>query len=88
MLIFGVQSGVFLGHEISRTGIRPPPDKIEIIQYYPVPSSRKELQKVMGLFNWFRKYIPNYSVVANPLYQLLKQGVMFVWSEKCQESFD
>lgn len=86
--VFGVQSGVFLGHEISSNGIRPPPDKIEIIQNYPVPCTKKELQRVMGLFNWFRKYIPNYSVIANPLYQLLKQGVPFIWSHICQESFD
>lgn len=85
---FGVQSGVFLGHEVSSHGIKPPPDKIEIIQNYPVPCSRKELQKVMGLFNWFRKYIPNYSVIANPLYKLLKPGIVFNWSDTCQESFD
>ncbi len=43
---------IFLGHEISKEGIRPPAAKLEIIQNYPVPKNQKELKCTLGLFNW------------------------------------
>lgn len=46
---------VFLGHEISRDGIKPPSNKVEFIVNYSSPKNVKELRRIMGLFNWFRK---------------------------------
>ena len=70
---FAQQKCVFLGHEISKDGIRPPPLKLEVIKNYMPPRNAKELKCALGLFNWFRKFIPNYSAVASPLYYLLKK---------------
>lgn len=33
-----------------------------------------------GLFNWFRQFIPNFSIIAGPLYRLLRNGTRFVWT--------
>lgn len=84
---FAYSSCVFLGHSISKEGIIPPSDKLELIRDYPTPTCKKELQRALGLFNWFRKYIPNYSSVANPLYKLMKKNVTFIWSKDCELSF-
>ena len=84
---FAESKCIFLGHEISNTGIRPPSDRIELLRDYPTPTNRKELQRALGLFNWFRKFIPNYSATASPLYSLLKRGVSFKWSTACADSF-
>ncbi len=84
---FALSKCIFLGHEISRNGIRPPSDRVEILKNYPIPSNRKELQRALGLFNWFRKYIPNYSAIASPLYYLLKKNVLYQWTTECDESF-
>lgn len=47
---FGKSECIFLGHQISSTGIRPPPDRVKaIIQDYPLPTSAKELKKLIGL---------------------------------------
>ena len=80
---FATDSCIFLGHEISRAGIKPPQSRIELLTDYPVPRTRKELQRVLGMFNWFKKYIPNYSAIANPLHFQLKKvhhfiGMLFV----------
>lgn len=83
---FAYFSCLFLGHSISKEGIIPPNDKLELIRDYPTPTSKKEFQRALGLFNWFRKYIPNYSSVANPLYKFMK-NVPFVWSDDCELSF-
>ena len=65
---------VYLGHEISKEGLKPPSDRLKSIAEYPVPKNAKALKRYLGLMNWFKKYIPQYSAVANPLYKLLRRG--------------
>ena len=84
---FAQSSCVFLGHKISKDGIEPPPSQIEVLRDYPEPTSRKELQRAIGLLNWFRKFIPNYSVLAFPLHKLMRKDASFIWSKECSESF-
>lgn len=50
---------IFFGHSISKNGILPPKDRVELLKDYPAPKTRKELQRALGMFNRFRKYIPN-----------------------------
>lgn len=75
---FATNKTVFLGHEISRDGIRPPSDRVYSIKNFPIPFTAKEVRCALGLLNWFRKYIPNYSIIASPLHALLKKNVKFV----------
>ena len=84
---FGYSDCIFLGHSISKNGISPPSDRVELLKDYPVPQTRKELQRALGMFNWFRKYIPNYSAVSGPLHKLLKKKAHFIWSAECEQSF-
>jgi hypothetical protein len=53
---------------------RPPPDRVKAITEYPRPKNVKVLRRLLGLFNWFRKFIPNYGALVNPLTRLLKKG--------------
>ena len=86
--LFARSKLTFLGHEISKDGMRPPPDRITAVQEYPPPKSLKELRRFMGLMNWFRKFIPNFSAKAHPLNQLTKQNVPFQWGESQQAAMD
>ncbi|KAH3731443.1 Transposon Ty3-I Gag-Pol polyprotein [Pelomyxa schiedti] len=51
----------FLGHVISREGIRPDPDKIRAIVDMPAPKSKEELRRFLGLTGYNRQYIKNYA---------------------------
>lgn len=42
----------------------------------------------MGLFNWFRQFIPRFSDIPYPLNHLLKKGVSFLWTTEHQRAFD
>lgn len=64
---FAQSSCTFLGHVISKNGISPPGDKLQAIEALPVPKNANELRRVLGLFNWFRKFIPNYSAVEQTI---------------------
>ena len=84
---FAQRRCVFLGHEISRDGIKPPSNKVELILNYPSPTNIKELRRIMGLFNWFRKFIPNYSAIAQPILKLMKKNTKFNWTSEQSSAF-
>ena len=43
----------FLGHIVSATGIRADPGKTNLVENWPVPTSTKEVQKFLGLVNYY-----------------------------------
>ena len=85
---FATSKCEFLGHEISREGIKPPSQKVDKILNYPIPKNIKELRRVLGMFNWFRKFVPNYSMIVSPLTKLTRKNVKFQWNSEQQAAFD
>lgn len=66
----------FLGHLVSRGTLKPLNDKIIAIQNCPVPKNRTELQKFLGLAQYYRRFIQGFSKIAAPLFELTaKDGV-------------
>ena len=74
-------------HLISKEGIQPPSERVWAIQDFPSPKSIKELHSVIGLFNWFRKYIANFSAEIKPITRLLKKSVWFRWLNERETPF-
>jgi len=70
--VFGVKEVVFLGHLISADGIKQDPKKLEALSRLPVPKNVKQLRTVLGLMNYYRKFVPNYAIRAAPMTRLLK----------------
>lgn len=84
-----LQSSVtYLGHVLSKTGIRPTDEKVEAIQNAPVPKNLSELQSYLGLLNYYSHFIPNLSSQVKDLYHLLKNDSPYVWTTNCQQAFD
>lgn len=52
--MFGTKKIVFLGHEISADGIRQDPEKLKALDKLPVPSTAKEVQRILGLLSYYR----------------------------------
>ena len=77
----------FLGHEISTEGIRPPGDRLRAISDFSEPTNTKEFKRYLGLMNWFKKYIRDYSVKANYLCKLLRKGEKFIWKKGTSGSY-
>lgn len=78
----------YLGHVITPVGVMVDPEKVSSVVDYPVPTNLKQLRSFLGLVSWYRKYVPNFSDVAQPLTALLKKNCRWVWSDKCQLSFE
>ena len=79
---------VFLGHTISKSGIRPNSAKISAVIDFPQPKNQKNIKQFLGLTGFYRSFIPSYGDIANPLTSLLKKGAEFIWTEKQEESFN
>lgn len=72
----------FLGYIISYNTICPNPRNIEAVLEFPIPKNFKEVQQFIGLTSYFRRFIKNYALIVKPLYDLLKKGVQFYYSER------
>src|ERR1700680_4218360 len=78
----------FLGHLVSEDRIRVNPEKIKAIIDWPRPTSVKNIRSFLGISGYYRKFIQNYSKVASPLTELLKDEQRFKWGEEQQSAFD
>lgn len=67
----------YLGYLVNVEGIRPSRESVQAIDDFPVPRSFKELRAFLGMVSYFRRYIKNFSVIAAPLYSLLKKDAIF-----------
>lgn len=86
--IFYAREFEFLGHIISRDGIRTNPKKIEAVKNFPRPKNMKELQSFLGLCNYYRRFVKSYSHIAKPLTRLCKKEEPFIWTEFAQNAFE
>lgn len=77
----------YLGHIISKDGMKANPKKIEVIKNYPRPLSVKKIQSFLGLCSYFRRYVKDFSKIARPLTTLLKKETPFIWTETQENSF-
>ena len=77
----------FLGHIISESGISVDPSKIEAIQDWKRPESVTEIRSFLGLAGYYRRFIKDFSKIIVPLTSLTKKGVKYIWSDKCENSF-
>ena len=78
----------FLGHIVSAEGIRVDPVKIEAVVNWKPPRSVTEVRSFLGLAGYYRRFVKGFSVIASLLTKLLRKGVLFEWSDKCQNSFE
>jgi hypothetical protein len=76
----------YLGHIVSKDGLRPDPAKTQTVQQWPRPSSVKEVRSFLGLSNYFRRFIQGYAVLTAPLIRLTRKAIIWgpdTWSDKC-----
>jgi len=69
------------------------PTKTEIgfaeVEYkIQVPKNVKALQRQLGMFNYFKKHVPDYSKNTYHMRQLLNKYVEFNWTPSCQKELD
>lgn len=85
---FASDSVKYLGHVIQNNSVRPLKDNLVSIRHFPTPKTQKNIRQFLGKINFYHEYIPRSAIVLDPLHNLLRKNEKFVWSEKCEESFN
>ena len=81
------ESVSFLGHVISKEGLKIDPKKVSAILDMPPPTNLEELRRLNGMLNYLSKFLPNLSTVMAPLTNLTKKDVEFNWSSSQANAF-
>ena len=78
----------YLGHVISKRGILPDPEKTQKVREFPIPTDVTRVRQFVGLASYYRRFVPGFAHIANPLHALTKKGVPFEWTKECQVAFE
>jgi hypothetical protein len=83
---FWMEEVAILGHVLS-AGVAVDPSKIEVMSMWQSPKIVTEICSFLGLAGYYRRFIKNFSNTVKPMTELLKSNTPFVWSDKCEASF-
>ena len=89
--IFGVKSITHVGFIVNAEGVEVDPQRLDALRDIPVPKSMKGVQSVLGMWNYIRHFIKDFSTRALPLTNLVgakSKAKSFLWTEACQHAFD
>jgi len=77
----------YLRYTVSAKGITLTDRHVDAVRKFPIPVKTIQVQRFLGLTNFFRKFIPNYAIIAKPLHNLLRKNIEFNFDTKCQQAF-
>ncbi|UYV72861.1 hypothetical protein LAZ67_10001016, partial [Cordylochernes scorpioides] len=84
---FAMEELDILGHIVSSEGIKRDNRKIEAVLNFPIPKNIEMLRSFLGTCGFLRKFIPNFSKLAEPLNNLTRKNVRWNWDLKTNKAF-
>jgi len=84
---FWLEEVKFLGHVVDKDGIKVDPSKIAAVANWRRPETPTEIRQFLGLAGYYRRFIENFSKIAQPLTLLTHKDRSFDWREKQEEAF-
>ena len=63
-----------------------PPKTLATLEQVGMPGNRRELQHALGLLVFWRKHIPDFSIIAQPLYDLTCKRTSWDWTPVHEET--
>ena len=77
----------YVGHLLTKDGLKPDPSKIEAIQKMSRPSDVKGVQRIVGLANYLTRFLENLADICEPLRQLTRKDSEWHWNEEHENAF-
>ena len=69
---FACEEVVVLGFKVSKDGINPNPAKVQEINDLKPPKNVSGVKQILGMFNFYQKFIPNFAMLADPIVELTR----------------
>ena len=83
-----MESGLLLGHVVSKSGLKVDLDKVKAILALTAPTNVREIRGFLGCVGYYRRFIKDYAWKALPLTELLKKEEEFNWNPVRQSAFE
>ena len=85
---FGCSEVKYLGHILTKKGIQMDPSKVATILELPHPNNLKNLLSFVQTCSWYRRFIPNFAQISQPLTLLSKKNVKWNWGSEQSDAFN
>ena len=85
--LFALESIDFLGHRITAAGLQPQEEKVKAVRDLPASTDLSSLRGALGLFSYYRKFVPHFSTIDFPLNKLLRKREVWEWGGEQKEAF-
>ena len=86
--VFAQQQLPFLGHTVSASGITPLPSAVSAVNNFPQPQTLKDLQRFLGLINFYRRFLPAAAAMLRPLTDALAgKPKKLIWNSQMSTAF-
>ncbi|KAK8508033.1 hypothetical protein V6N11_073541 [Hibiscus sabdariffa] len=85
---FMVDKGLILGHIVSSDGIAVDQSKTDVIRSLPYPTTVRDIRSFLGHAGFYRRFIKDFSKIAQPLCKLLQKDHAFNFDSDCKDSWD
>ena len=77
----------YLGHIVSKDGVKTDPKKTEAIREWLEPTCVTEVRAFVGLCSYYRRFIRDFASKAKPLHKLTEKGQKYDFNEDCKKAF-
>ena len=77
----------FLGVVIGLEGIKMEKEKVKRVLEWPTPKCVKDVQKFLGLANYYHRFIEGFASIARPLHDMVKKDKKWEWTEEQERAF-
>ena len=78
----------FLEDVIGLDGVKIEKEKVQEVVNWLVPKDTKDMQKFLGLANYYRQFVKDFTRVEKPLYEIMRKDVKQNWRERQQKVFE
>ena len=78
----------FMGHTVSKDGLKPDPTKLQGIQEMPSPQNKQDIKRFRRMVKYLQRYTLNLSQATAPLRDLLKETNQFCWDTPQEKSLN
>ena len=86
--VWKVKEVGFLRVIIGEDEVRMKKEKVQEVIEWPVPKSMKDVQKFLGLANYYRRFVKDFATIAKPLHETMRKDKKWNWEERQQKAFE